>query len=214
MELVKEENNCYVYGKYKKDNITKGSILFTKWFKYLCDLKDTYPQTKVLIKLMTSSLWGRLCEFNRKFVTDEQALNEKLDLVSRYNTNHKYYIRNITHNRNGDDLLEIVNCKKPYKFNIARIKPFLLARSREMTAKVAIKHIDDVVRICVDNVTFDKQHDDVCFEIKTFKLTKEDKTTGKMQFRRHDCYRNFANEKYTTLHFYTNILDDVDEEDI
>ena len=40
-----------------------------------------------------------------------------------------------------------------------------------MTGKVAIKYIDDVVRICIDNVTFNKVHDDVVFERNTFKLT-------------------------------------------
>jgi hypothetical protein len=77
--------------------------------------------------------------------------------------------------RKGNDLCEIINSRKPYHFNIARIKPFLLAQSRIMTGKIAIKYIDDVERICIDNVTFNKVHDDVVFQASTFKLTKEAK---------------------------------------
>jgi hypothetical protein len=46
-----------------------------------------------------------------------------------------------------------------------------------------MKYIDDVV----DNVTFDKEHDDVVFQTKELKLTKEDKTTGLIEWRRVDC---------------------------
>lgn len=41
-----------------------------------------------------------------------------------------------------------------------------------------MKYIDSVIRIHTDNVTFNKEHDDVLYESKTFKLTKEAKTTG------------------------------------
>jgi hypothetical protein len=208
MELIKEENNCYIYGKHKKDNVTKGSIIFGKWFKYLFDLKETFPDCKVIIKLITSSLWGRLAEHNKLFKTFEEIVEENLDVSLEYDPNHKYYIRNTTQNKRGDDLCEIVNCKKPYHFNIARVKPFLLSKSREMIGKVAIKYIDDVVRIHTDNVTFNRQHDDVVFQSKTFKLTKEEKTTGLIEFRRVDCYKNYTNEKYTTKNFNDDCLDE------
>ena len=74
---------------------------------------------------MTSALWGRLAEHNRLFKTEEQIIEEGLDVVLRYNVNHNYYIRNITQNREHEDLCEIVNCKNPYYYKIARIKPFL-----------------------------------------------------------------------------------------
>ena len=67
---------------------------------------------------------------------------------------------------------------------------FLLAKSREIIGKVAIKYIDDVVRICVDNVTFNKVHDDVVFQANTFKLTKENKTTGLIEWKYVTCYSN------------------------
>ena len=39
------------------------------------------------------------------------------------------------------------------------------------------------VRIHTDNVTFNKQHDDVIYETKAMKLVKENKTTGDIEWR-------------------------------
>jgi len=210
MELVKEENNCYIYGKHKNENITKGSIIFGKWFKYMFDLKESYPECKVLIKLITSSLWGRLAEYHKLFKTDEEIMDEKLDVSLTYDPNHKYYIRSTKINKQGNDLCELIHSKKPYHFNIARIKPFLLSKSREMTGKVAVKYIDDVVRICTDNITFNKVHDDVVFQANTFKLTKEGKTTGKIKWKYTTCYKNYTTN-YETKN-YNNDSNDSDDE--
>jgi hypothetical protein len=211
IELIQEENNCYIYGKNKKDNIIKGSVIFGKWYKYLFELKEAYPKNK-LIKYMTSALWGRLSQHNRLFKTFDMILDENIDAVPEYDINHEYYIRDVTQNKKGDDVYELVNCKKPYHFNIARIKPFLLAKSRDLTGKVAVKYIDHCVRIHTDNVTFNQEHDNVIFHQKTFKLTKEHKTSGLIQFRRVDCYKNYDNDKYTTKNFKDDYLEDETDE--
>ena len=210
MELILETNNCYIYGKNKKDHIANGSDIFKSWFNYLFSLKETHPESKVLIKLITSSLWGRLSEFNRLFKTDEEIENEKLDVSLEYDINHKYYIRTTKINKHGDDVCELINTKKPYYFNIARIKPFLLAKSRDLIGKVAIKYIDDVVRICTDNVAFNKQHDDVIFTKNTLKLTSEEKTTGLIKFKYVNCYKNYTTG-FETKHFNKG-ENDFDEE--
>ena len=82
-----------------------------------------------------------------------------------------------------------------------------------MTAKVAIKYIDDVVRICIDNVTFSQSHDDVVFQANTFKLAKETKTTGEIEFRYTTCYYN-ETTGYKTKHFdkSNDLSDDSDDE--
>jgi hypothetical protein len=192
----------------KEDGITKGSNIFGKWFRYMIQLKEI-KECKLLVKLITSSLWGRLAEFNRLFKTDEEIAEEKLDVSLKYDPSSKYYIRSVKTNRKGDDLCELINSKKPYHFNIARIKPFLLAKSREMTGKVAIKYIDDVVRICTDNVTFSQSHDDVVFQKNTFKLTKEAKSIGIIEWKYTTCYYN-ETTGYKTKHF--NKSNDSDDE--
>ena len=90
IELIKEDNNCYINGLNKQDGITKGSNIFGKWFKYMFELKETHKECKILIKLITSSLWGRLAEFNRLFKTDVEIVEEKLDTSLKYDPSHKY----------------------------------------------------------------------------------------------------------------------------
>jgi hypothetical protein len=110
IELIKEDNNCYIY-----ESKTKGSNIFGKWFKYMFELKEKYPESKLLIKLITSSLWGRLCEFNRLFKTDEEIVEQNLDVSLKYDKSHKYYIRSTKTNRKGDDLCELINSKSKNK---------------------------------------------------------------------------------------------------
>lgn len=211
IDLVQTSNNAYLYGKGKKDNIMKGSNVFCKWYRFLFELKCKFPKNK-LIKALTSQLWGRLAEHNRLYKTEEEIQNENLDVVLNYDSNHDYYIRNITVNKKGDDVCELVNCKNPYKYTLSRVKPFLLSKSRYLTGKIAMAHIDDVVRIHTDNVTFNVQHDDVLDILKTFPLTKEDKTTGLIEWRRTSCYKHHTNSKFTTKNFKDDVVESDDEE--
>lgn len=219
IHLIQCENNCYIYGELdKKDEnktgVIKCSKVFHKWYDYLFELKQEFPKNK-LVKLMTSSLWGRLAEFNRIFRTEDELEKTKLDFTLDYDPNHKYYVRNIQYSsKRKTDVYELIESKRPYRFNIARIKPFLISKSRAVIGAVAMEYIDDVVRIHTDNVTFNKQHDDVIekHSTKMLKLTKEDKTTGLMTFNGVSCYRNHTNEKYTTKNYGTIEEDDFDEE--
>ena len=209
--------NAYIYGKLDKKGedktgVIKCSKVFHKWYDVLIKLKTKFPKNK-LIKTMMSSLWGRLCQYNRIFRTDDELNN--YDATVDYDINHKYYIRNIEYNAKKDtDIYELVNTTKPYFYNIARLKPFLISKSRELTGAIAIQYIDDVVRIHTDNITFNKEHDDVMDTTSKFMtLTKEDKTTGLITFRGVGCYRNHTNEDYTTKNYksyddYGECIDD------
>lgn len=206
IELIQEENNCYLYGNNTLQDITFGSNIFGYWNKVIMGLKGRHPKNK-LIKHMSSALWGRFAQHNRIFKTLKECEDEGIDYYDDYSLKHEYYIRDSKFNKKGEEVLELVNCKKPYKYSIARIKPFLLSKSRELTGKIAREYIDDVVRIHTDNVTFNKEHDDVMTKTEQgFKLTKEKKTTGKIHFVRANCYKNYTNEKYTTknYHYYEN----------
>ncbi len=205
IELLQHENNCYLY----EESITTGNIIFGYWFDIMAGLKQRYPKNK-LIKNMTSALWGRLAQHNKLFKTEQECEDEEIDYVDNYNPKHAYYIRDSTFNKKGEEVFELVNCQQPYYYAIARTKPFLLSKSRDLIGKVARKYVDSVVRIHTDNVTFNTEHDDACFEQDTFKLIKELKTSGKIHFVRTDCYKHFDNDKYTTKN-YSKYLKNIDE---
>lgn len=204
--------NCYLYGKTTKDDIYKSSNIFKTWHKVLMNLKNEYPQNK-LIKHMLSSLWGCLCKHNKLFKTNKQIQTEKLRVSNCYDLDYDYYIRNVTVNKNDDILNELVNTKKPYRFDIARIKPFLLDRSRYITAKIAMLYIDDVVRIQTDNITFNKEHDDIMTKYLSFPtLIKEDKTSGLIEWYHVNCYKNLTSGKMTGKRKCNDDDDDDDNE--
>ena len=65
-----------------------------------------------------------------------------------------------------------------------RIKPYLTAYSRIITAKVALLDLENVVRIQTDNVCFKKEQ---TFNIEN--LVSEDKTTGLIEFKNCNVYK-------------------------
>ena len=86
----------------------------------------------------------------------------------------------------------MADCNKPFKYGqIARIKPFLLARARYNTASVALLHIEDVIRIHTDCIVYNKQHDDVLTKFTTFpRLVKEKKTNGLIKWTNFNNYEH------------------------
>jgi hypothetical protein len=206
IKLSEDEINCYVY---ERDGIIRGEQVFRTWFKVLSKLKERFPKNG-LIKTMASSLWGQLSRHNIIFRTEDQIIEEGIDAVLEYDPEHEYYVYEISKNRKREDVYHLVKCEQPYYLNIGRFKQFLLSYARTLTAKVAMKYIDDVVRICVDNVTFNEEHDDVIFSNGTFNLLKENKTTGLIDFKSAMVYKHFDNPKYTTKHYNTD--DETDDE--
>ena len=105
-----------------------------------------------------------------------------------YDRKFDYFIRDIKFKKDLSTLYELVNIKKPYRFNIARVKPFLISNGRYMISQIALMYINHVIRICVDNVVFDEEHDDVMKKFKNYKLLKENKTSGKLIW--NNVYKN------------------------
>ena len=216
IELIQEKNNCYTYGFLEKKSdkiksgVKKSSFVFGKWYEYLYALGIKFPKNR-LVKYMTSALWGRLCEYNRLFVSYEQIKEKKIDHTLDYNRKHDYFIRNVKKNKQGIEILELINTNKPFYYNIARIKPFLISKSRSLIGTIAMKYIKDVVRIHTDNVTFNKEHDDVIYETKTMKLVKEDKTTGDITFKFAGCYMNHTTGDKTNNYKLEDEEDEGDE---
>jgi hypothetical protein len=208
IELSNDDVNCYIYDR---SIIIKGSTVFKKWYDCLYKLKEKFPKNQ-LVKTITSSLWGQLARHNKIYKTEDEMLNEDIDAVMEFDPDHEYYIYDTTFNKKREEIYHLVNCKQPYFMNIARIKPFLLSTARGLIAKSAVKYINSVIRICVDNVTFDKQHDDICYENGTLKLVPENKTTGMMEFRSVNEYKHFDNPKYTTKNYDKDCIDESDDE--
>jgi len=154
-------------------------------------LKYEFPKNK-LVKYICSSIWGTISAFKSNTKNIDQII--QYDINASMDMNDKtsdYWIREFDGIK-----YELVNKSKPYKNNAARIKAFLVSKSREIIANVGMLHIDDVVRIHTDDIVFNKQHDDVMTKYKSYPdLIAETKTTGLIEFQSVNSYYNFTTKE-------------------
>lgn len=175
IELLEHENNAYLYDI--KDMVTLKSIT-DRWFTELTELRKVYPKNR-LIKHMLSSVWGHLNARTKKCVKEDEL--RKLDVG--VNMRHDYII--LKYNEKGDNIYwDLLDTKNPYKFNI-RLKPWITAIARIMTAEVALQNLDHVIRVHTDCVVFSKE-----MKFDDTNLVLEEKTTGKIFWKNCNSYHN------------------------
>ena len=184
--IMDNKPNAYIYS----DRI-KSSNIFGQWFDILTKLRDTFPQNK-LIKWLLSSVWGHLCKFNDKNLSIDEIIQQDLNVatdIKKINDKNDYYINDLIIKGNRQ-IYNLIDAKTPFKYSkIARLKPFLLSKSRVCTCNIANLYREDVIRIHTDNITFNKQHDDVIKKFKTYPiLQSETKTTGTIKWNNVNGY--------------------------
>ena len=181
-ELVQDnEPNAYLY-----NSVVKSSDIFSKWSKTINELKKEYPDNK-LLKNLGSKVWGKLCEFN-EFIVEDEELQKNLE---KYNDCE--IIRTKKYGEFGTpDYREIhylQDPEKPYK-NSIRIKSQITSFTRQYICNIAIKDIDNLVRVHTDCISFNKA---VKMPDRNI-MKKEDKSSGLIQIYscnklRHECWR-------------------------
>jgi len=173
------EFNSYLYAE---KNLITSSNLFGDWFYELEQFKQAFPTNK-LIKFIGSSLWGRLCAYNREFITidDLARRNDEIDSCMSKG-NKKFYVKEF-HSENS---IEILNRDSMYKNDLARMKAFLLSFTRDYVSRTIIqeKIADDVLRIHTDGIVLTKPHD---FTLQ-YKPIAEKKTTGTIFWKSTNFY--------------------------
>jgi hypothetical protein len=153
-----ETHNALIYEETKD-----AFAVFNPWLKAVKRLRESNPKNK-LFKYLSSSLWGELVRFNQKLVTDFT----EIDLDDYIIHDHKLYPER--------QVISLLPKDQPYKSNLARLKPFLVALSRYHMCNVILKHkiINNIIRIQTDGIVFNKE-----VEFKgDYAPLPEDKTTG------------------------------------
>ncbi len=196
IELVCDGNpNAYIY---EKKSLVSLKSITTAWFNNLTKLRKQFKKNR-LIKHLISSAWGHLNAKNVLYLSWEQIQERKLSIG--ITDNYEYKI--IKYYDYGDrEYYELLDTKKPYKHNI-RLKPIITAISRIMTANISLKHIDEVVRVHTDSITFTTEHKD----IESDKIVMEEKTTGLINWHHVNSYYN-TTTGYKTKNFVEDDEDD------
>jgi hypothetical protein len=144
--------------------------------------------------MLSSSLWGHLSKRNIKCI-DEDKLHTLEGTVGMKITND-YIIQDYVTKANDTSYYKLMKGSKPYVFNM-RLKPFITAYGRVQTARIALQHIDSVVRIHTDGICFNKA---LPTPIKNF--NPEDKTTGHIEFKSVNTYTKLGITYYDDMDKY------------
>jgi hypothetical protein len=167
---IQVEKNALVYDK---DNLVAGKYIFGDWYKNIALFKQMYPKN-VLGKLLSSSLWGQLSKSNNKYILKKEADENKLYYGVKDDVD--YYLKERLYNDDNSEYFKLQDMNAPYKYNY-RLKPFLTSFGRKNTAVIALKDIDNVIRIHTDGICFKKQ---IEFQVENF--VPEMKRTGLIKF--------------------------------
>jgi len=122
--------------------------------------------------MLSSSIWGHLSQKNTKTVDGDKIDDYDVDIGD----DADYKVLDHIYKEDGSDYWKLLNTKEPYKLPL-RIKPFLASYGRNKTARVALRMIDNVVRIHTDGIVFDKE-----YIVKSENLLTDDKYTGHIKF--------------------------------
>ena len=161
--------NAYIY---EAEDLIQTRNIFIKHNHQLTELRKKHPKNR-LFKYSLSSLWGCLCQANKKTRTEAQLKEQNIDYDY---FDAEYIIKDVCYNADGTEYLQIVNQAQPYLHNLARIKAYLSAFTRIKTARLALKNLNKVIRIHTDCVTFSEPlkycENGLCIENKSTGLIK------------------------------------------
>jgi hypothetical protein len=131
----------------------KTYTIFKPWYDKMSALRKEFPDNK-LIKHLISSLWGYLTQYNKRYMTFDEMVDEHISVTNDYTRRDcDYFHIDIKY----ADKCVLVDCKQPFKHpKLARLKCFVLARARYNAANIALLHIDNVIRIHTDCIVFNK----------------------------------------------------------
>jgi hypothetical protein len=169
--IVDDKPNAYIY-----PTGIRSSNIFGVWVDKLSKIKMKHPKNK-LIKHLLSSLWGTLSQSNNIIKTWDEIQEEGLKIGMGSSFDYK-----IIDYRAGKDYYKLQCMAEPYRHNI-RLKSFLTAYGRVNISEVAQTNIEGTIRIHTDGIVFNKPMKD-----KFIGLIKEDKTTGRINWKGVNCY--------------------------
>ena len=180
--IVDDKPNAYIY---RTKDLVKASEIFGEWYNRLIQLKKLYPKNK-LVKHLMSSLWGTLTQYNMIYKSYDELEKEGYDWGYTKECDYIVQDKYMSAHSNDEENYKLLDSNNPFKYNI-RLLPFLLSYARNKIAEVALKDIDNVIRIHTDNVTFKK---DPKLDIPN--LLREDKTSGMIEWRHVNGYNHIC----------------------
>ena len=164
---LKKQYNCVEIkplGKayiYTEDKLVCGNQIFGHWYSHLKMLKEKFPKN-IIIKAVSSSLWGYLVESN-VFKCGEIEAEEKYKMTTTMDPNKgDYHIHNYVETRdpafNHYKLLDLSKYVQKHPF---RIKNFITGMARLDMCKTLFCNLHKLHRLMVDGFILDGPFNDI-----------------------------------------------------
>lgn len=167
---------------YKDEDLIESKKIFNNWFNKLYGLKSRCSKGNMLLKQLLSSLWGSLTKCEKRYFTDEQMESNQEEKEYKIIGENYYYV-----NGELNTVYECVKIAKPYKYTLARMKPFILSFSRNIVGDLVMNNglLENVIRIATDGIVLNKEYN---FTSCGYYPKPEEKTTGLIQWNNVNSY--------------------------
>jgi len=148
---IKPLGKAYIY---EEDDLINSNEIFGYWYSHLKLLKAKFPKN-IIVKMLSSSLWGYLVQSNYFRVPEDEA--EKMKLTTTFDKakgTHYIYDYVITKNPKNN-YYKLLDLTRPMLKNNFRIKSFITGFARLEMCKTLFVDLDRVHRIVIDGFIID-----------------------------------------------------------
>lgn len=140
IKIREKEGNAFIYSC--KDCCISCAHIFRPLINDWYEMSKVFPNNKT-VKILLSSIWGSVSQQKRTW----RYLNDENEATMLKN----HVVSNIEQNENGTRV-GMTNYLSPYYCNLARLKPFILARQRETMIDYIKDIYDEIVYIRTDGI--------------------------------------------------------------
>jgi hypothetical protein len=139
---------------YTEDDLICGNDIFNYWFSHIKLLKNKYPKN-IIVKMVSSSLWGYLVQANTFICSETEA--EKLRLTTTLDKKKgTHYISKYVITKNEkNNYYKLLDLERPMLKNNFRLKSFITGFARLEMCKTLFVDLDGVHRIVIDGFIMD-----------------------------------------------------------
>ena len=144
---------------YADDNLVCGNDIFGFWYSHLKLLKNKFPKN-ILVKILSSSLWGYLCQANTFKCLEDEA--EELNLTTTMGpAKGDYHIDDYVETQDpAFNHYKLLDLRGRYQKHNFRIKNFITGFSRLQMCSVLFTELEFVHKIIVDGFLLSKPFKD------------------------------------------------------
>jgi hypothetical protein len=139
IQMVQDGQANMLY--YERSKTINANLIFGQFIKFMYDLKQKNICDRV--KVILNCLWGALCQKRKKTQVARKTDKELIDIPSDCTV-----LYTIKHNQG--ETIHFVKNNDMYKYNYARMMPFLLSKGRSKLSKTIEPHTEKVVYVHTD----------------------------------------------------------------